>query len=354
MGSIFPYCKAFGFDDKAIAARLQLMDMGDNEAALSIVFQDKILAIKQQQVIDLFYRQMMDKHQFRQILEQGNFDVSMLKQTQTFYIETLGIDFNSMQYFESRLRIGWIHSRVGVPLSLYQTAYRTLQELMIGAVCGICADDDERANLINYILKISNLDMSLAISAYHHTHVNELEDSIKSMQSEQLQLMQKASTDSLTGLPTRDVIENQLVKDLLGLYDHQGQVYLIMADLDFFKKVNDDYGHLTGDYVLKDAANRIRQSLRDTDMVGRYGGEEFIILLKNKTLKQALLIAERIRSHVGSTPINANGQPVAITLSQGLSCGKADDSVADLIERADKALYEAKRSGRNCVITAGC
>jgi len=354
MDSQFTCCEAFGFDESAIKTRLQLMDMGEAEVSLARLFQNKILTISSKQIIDLFYRQMNAKQQFNQIITQGNYDLSALKQTQSHYIDTLGLDFRSREYFEDRLRIGWIHSRVGVPLSLYQTAYRTLQEIMIDSVCGICKDNDERSNLIKYVLKVSNLDMSLAITAYHHSQVNELEASLKDMESEHLQLVQKASTDSLTGLPTRDTVKARLVRDLMELHDHRGNVHLIMADLDFFKNVNDEHGHLTGDFVLKDAAGRIRKSLRDIDIVGRYGGEEFIILLKNKSLNQAQMIAERIRSHVGSTPINADGQAVHITLSQGLACGHADDSAEDLIERADKALYEAKRSGRNCVITAGC
>lgn len=353
MNKSFPYCEVFGFDEKAIATRLRLMDMGETQEFYSGVFHKKVLAEKDKEIIDGFYEQISKKPEFQQILKQGGFDLAALKRTQAHYIDTLGIDFKSMSYFEDRLRIGWIHAQVGVPLSLYQSAYRAMQELMIGAVCEVCADDDERMNLMSYVLKISNLDMSLAITAYYHTQVNELQESIRSMQTEHLDLLHKANTDSLTRLHTREVIKTQLAKDLLKLYDHTGSLYLIMADLDFFKNVNDEYGHLTGDYVLKDVAKRLRQSLRDIDMVGRYGGEEFIILLKNKTLEQAQLIAERIRNHIGSSPINANGQAINITMSQGLARGQVGDDADDLIERADRALYEAKRSGRNCVITAG-
>lgn len=354
MSKHFPYCEVFGFDKRAIATRLKLMDMGKAQEKLAVIFQQKILSCKQKQIIDGFYEQMTQKSEFEKIILHGDFDLSALKRTQAHYIDTLGVDFCSMEYFEDRLRIGWIHVQVGVPLSLYQSAYRALQELMIAAVCEVCSGDAERMELMSYVLKISNLDMSLAITAYYHTQVNDLQTSLKHLQTEQLQLRHKANTDSLTGLPTREIIKNNLVKGLLELHDHSGTLYVIMADLDFFKNVNDQYGHLTGDHVLKDVANRIRQALRDVDIVGRYGGEEFIILLKNKNLQQAQLIAERVRVHVGSSPINANGQPITITLSQGLACGHVSDSAEDLIERADKALYEAKRSGRNCVITIGC
>jgi diguanylate cyclase len=245
-----------------------------------------------------------------------------------------------------------VHLRVGVPLSLYQSAYRILQEIFISHICFSVDDDHERRALTSYVLRISNLDMSLAISAYHHTEVSELEDSIRDFRHEHVHLIRKVSTDGLTGLPTREVLVKQIQSELTTLGQREGSIHLIMADLDFFKKVNDQYGHLTGDEVLKGVASRIRQSLRGTDMVGRYGGEEFIILLINKSEKQAVQIAERIRNHVVSSPIKANDTKINISLSQGLAMAVADDSVESLIERADQALYEAKASGRNCVVTA--
>jgi diguanylate cyclase (GGDEF)-like protein len=287
-----------------------------------------------------------------QIIKQKDVDLAALKKMQTHYLDTMGVDFSRPEYFEARLKIGWTHARMGVPLSLYQSACLMLQEIFIRHISAVTDNDAERQSLITAVLRLSNLDMSLAISAYHHTQVHKLEDSLKSIKYERVQLMRKASTDELTHLPNRAVIKDQLCKELEDLQTHQGSIHLIMADLDYFKQVNDRYGHLVGDIVLAGAANRIRQSLRGTDVVGRFGGEEFIILLRNKSLQQAEQIAERIRDHVASTPINANGQHVRITLSQGLASAAANDSADSLIEIADKALYEAKRTGRNCVVTA--
>ena len=112
------------------------------------------------------------------------------------------------------------------------------------------------------------------------------------------------------------------------------------------------YKRQTGDAVLQEVARRLRQSVRGGDMVGRFGGEEFIILLIGKTTQQAEQIAERMRSHVGSSPIKVDGDMIPITMSQGLAEGNAQDSADSIIERADQALYEAKHRGRNCVITA--
>ncbi len=354
MSDAYPYCELFGFDQKAIDIRLMMMDMGAAELECAEQFLARVMHPCQQQIVDDFYARLMQKPEFMHIINQGGVDLAGLKKTQTAYLATLGKDFNTLSYFDARLKIGWVHYQVGVPLSLYQSAYRILQEIFIREICSLIAADDERLAMINYALKVSCLDMSLAVSAYHSTTVNNLEDSLRNIQYERLQLMQKASTDELTGLPNREVVRKRLMRELIDLRNHKHGIYLIMADLDYFKTINDEFGHLTGDYVLKGVAARIRQSLRGTDMVGRYGGEEFIILLINKTEQQAELIAERIRTHVNEAPYNANGEEIDITLSQGLACAYASDTADTLIERADKALYEAKRSGRNCVVTARC
>ena len=352
MDSKLPYCDLFGFDAVSIKTRLDLIGLNKEDSPTVEMFHERVMGPYQQQIVNAFYQAMESKPQFLRILQQGNFDLAALKRTQTHYMDTLGVDFSSLEYFENRLKIGWIHAQVGVPLSLYQSAYAILQEILIRKVAEAEQKKSLCMQMVSFILKISNLDMSLAITAYHHTRVDDLEDSINNMRLERVQLMHQATTDSLTSLPTRESVKKQLNRDLFDMYDHQGSVYLIMADLDHFKHVNDRYGHQVGDAVLKGAAARMRQSLRDSDVVGRYGGEEFIILLKNKTRKQAAQIAERIRSHVGSSPIMAQDVEVKITLSQGLAKGYPEDSAEGLIERADQALYEAKRNGRNCVVVA--
>lgn len=348
----YPYCELFDFDQEAMNTRLQLLDLGEQELDLSQRFHEKILQPRLSQVIDEFYTALTAKPDFNQIMQQGGYDLAYLKQTQADYLDKLGLGFNTLAYFEERLKIGWIHLRVGVPLSLYQSSYRILQEIFIRHVCISVKDNEERQAFTNYILRISNLDMSLAISSYHHTEVDDLENTLKEYQSEHVDLIRKVSTDALTSLPTREVLTRQINNELSRLRQREGSIHLIMADLDFFKKVNDQYGHLTGDGVLKGVAARIRQSLRGTDMVGRYGGEEFIILLINKSEQQAEKIAERIRAHIAASPINANNNKIEITLSQGMAMATADDSVESLIEKADRALYDAKANGRNCVVIA--
>ncbi|MCK4729091.1 MAG: GGDEF domain-containing protein, partial [Desulfobacterales bacterium] len=127
-----------------------------------------------------------------------------------------------------------------------------------------------------------------------------------------------------------------------------------MLDIDHFKKVNDQYGHLAGDDVLEELARLIRQNIRDVDAVGRYGGEEFIIILPKTDLSSALNVTERIRKAIEMAGIkDSEGNVFSITVSQGLASYKPGEDKHSFISRADDALYAAKENGRNRVETYG-
>jgi diguanylate cyclase (GGDEF)-like protein len=124
-----------------------------------------------------------------------------------------------------------------------------------------------------------------------------------------------------------------------------------MLDIDHFKAINDHYGHLAGDEVLRNMVSRCLELLRDADLFTRFGGEEFMVLLPHTDLAQARDTAERLRSEVASNITQRNGKEIAITISIGVSCLKASDTnFESVIKRVDDALYEAKNAGRNCVM----
>ncbi|MEO1244155.1 MAG: sensor domain-containing diguanylate cyclase [Pseudomonadota bacterium] len=160
-------------------------------------------------------------------------------------------------------------------------------------------------------------------------------------------LEKKAEVDVLTGLPNRIFIQryyDQLQRD-------GGTLCAIIIDLDRFKRINDTYGHDAGDRVLKAAATVFRDVLRDRDVVGRWGGEEFVMLLPATSVDTGMAIAERARRKLESLKIGLRESNVSITASFGVAFGPArDESLADLMDRADKVLYEAKENGRNQVM----
>jgi diguanylate cyclase (GGDEF)-like protein len=157
---------------------------------------------------------------------------------------------------------------------------------------------------------------------------------------------QLATTDYLTGVANRRSAEQSLDQAISRAKRYQRNLSIILLDIDSFKQINDTYGHSAGDHVLIQLVQIIRTQLRSSDICGRWGGEEFIIIAPETSATQALLFAERLRAQVASQDIFPTGR---FTASFGVSAMKPDDTVASLVKQADKALYLAKQNGRNRV-----
>ncbi len=165
----------------------------------------------------------------------------------------------------------------------------------------------------------------------------------------------QATRDPLTGTYNRRAAYQRLLEELERAGRENKPVSVLMMDLDHFKKINDTYGHLVGDQVLKETVARIQSVIRSYDVVGRFGGEEFMVVLPNADTDIAVRVGERIRQAVSSRPIVADGQiSISVTLSAGVASIGASGASADaLIQSADEALYVAKRTGRNRVCCTG-
>jgi diguanylate cyclase (GGDEF)-like protein len=165
------------------------------------------------------------------------------------------------------------------------------------------------------------------------------------------QLTEVMTKDSLTGLLQHAHVKERLATELDRSLRHQQQVSVVMLDIDHFKKVNDNYGHLTGDQVITSLANLLKQQLRKTDIIGRYGGEEFLLVLPECPLERAFVVIDKLRQAFARLPFSAiDGQRFSCTFSAGIAAG-LDNVLPDVvIELADQALYQAKSNGRNQVI----
>ncbi len=167
------------------------------------------------------------------------------------------------------------------------------------------------------------------------------------------QLRVQATYDSLTGLFNRMAILQTLEREVSRSNREKKPLAVIMADLDHFKEINDTYGHQAGDEVLQETARRMLGSLRAYDCVGRYGGEEFLVVAPGSDVNGATELAERLRSSISAKPVMIAGAPIAITLSLGMAISKPNLNEFDqLLRLADEALYQAKRAGRNRVVAA--
>jgi two-component system, cell cycle response regulator len=164
------------------------------------------------------------------------------------------------------------------------------------------------------------------------------------------ELRDRANKDLLTMLPNRSAIAGVLEQELSRCHRDHRTVGIILLDIDHFKKINDTYGHFAGDAVLREAATRLRGNMRTYDQVGRYGGEEFLVVLPNCDLEQATHQAERMRQRLCSSTMMVDGTEMQVSASFGVTVSDGSERNPEAFLRvADDALYRAKASGRNCV-----
>jgi diguanylate cyclase (GGDEF)-like protein len=161
-------------------------------------------------------------------------------------------------------------------------------------------------------------------------------------------MREQATRDALTGLWNRRAILDILSREFNRSQREQRALTVLMLDLDHFKRVNDALGHQAGDSVLREVATRLQSELRPYNSGGRYGGEEFLVIVPGCDEASSFKLAERLRDRVAATPISTATEPVSVTISLGFACRAEDPDPESLIRRADEALYRAKDAGRNC------
>jgi len=166
----------------------------------------------------------------------------------------------------------------------------------------------------------------------------------------QQQLEELALRDGLTGVLNRRALLERAAIELARAEREEGDLAVIMLDLDHFKAVNDTHGHLAGDAVLRDAVARVQTAVRVYDLVGRYGGEEFLVVAPGAGPTEAMAVAERIRSAIADRPTVWEGSEIAVTTSVGVVSVAPGEDLVQALGRADAALYQAKDAGRNCVV----
>ncbi|QLC72985.1 diguanylate cyclase [Pseudomonas sp. LPB0260] len=177
--------------------------------------------------------------------------------------------------------------------------------------------------------------------------VAHMEEEAKGFRQHLEEQRQKALLDPLTGLPNRAAWGERLDLELARWQRYGGDLLLAIVDIDHFKGINDAYGHLAGDKVLKIIAQELRKRLRKIDFIARFGGEEFVLLLPSTPLDGGLQLLETLREGIQGCPFHFRGERVGITLSAGISAFAEGERSDQVLERADQALYRAKRGGRN-------
>lgn len=211
----------------------------------------------------------------------------------------------------------------------------------------ICAPILGEDGSVIYVVEVIR-DITSRVKTEH-----ELEEKTAELLTLNRLLSQMAITDGLTHVYNRRHLDELLYKEIKR-YNRRKYIHLslMMIDIDHFKDLNDKYGHIIGDNVLRELAKLLKENVRETDTVARYGGEEFVIVMPDAHIDSAVQKAEMLRGKVADKKFPGHGMPVHITISIGVAAYNGG-TPQDLIHKADQALYEAKRMGRNMVVTAG-
>lgn len=339
-----------GFSAPRRRAYLAMVGLTGSDHRWARYLQKYIIRPNCEALVDHFANALLANPEARALLS-GEHTMAHLRTAQSAYLRTLGTSFGGAGYFESRLQIGHAHARAAVPLTLYLASYCHLQLLILAHVPATLRADPARYEaFVAFLLKITALDMALATETYHRSRVGELEQSITALRHETTQLHRLVDTDTFTGLANHAHILNVLTEALRRTGG--APLSLIIADLDAFKAINDAYGHPVGDQVIHEVTARMQAAARRGDVLGRYGGDEFIIVLKDTTPHTAKTIAKRIRAHVGDQPLELDGRTIHVTMSLGVASAQAGEDADAFIARADRALYQAKQTGRNRVVVS--
>ncbi len=178
-------------------------------------------------------------------------------------------------------------------------------------------------------------------------------DVIKKINFMYSQTRHMSVTDALTGLFNRRHFESTIDREFMRAKRYSSDLSIAVFDIDYFKKINDTYGHLCGDYVLKEIAYIALETFRKTDIIFRYGGEEFVVILTETPIDKAVIPLERFRKTIEDYPFFYDNNNIKVTVSIGVETLNPDIfTSSDLLENADKALYHAKEDGRNKIITS--
>ena len=331
-------CEQFGFDRTAINERLNLLGLGGPSIPMiAAELQSHVIQPNVDGIIEEFFNALEPLPEFRALM-QDRVQINHLKMTQRKFLLSMGQDIDTPGYFESRLRVGAVHQQRDVSLSLYQGFYCQLQNMLLALIPDeIRQKPDAFGELAQFIIKITSLDMSLAIEVYHNTQVHDLEDSIIMFHEESKTLRATLRVDPVTRVHSRAYVIQALIERLQRAQDNGASLCAVMADLDHFKDINDTYGHLVGDRVLHDVATRMVTGARSSDIVGRYGGEEFLIIFEGATLDVARDLAERIRIRVLADPFIENAEQLFVTVSLGVAVAREDETAEARISRADQS-----------------
>ncbi|TXR54730.1 GGDEF domain-containing protein [Reinekea thalattae] len=286
-------------------------------------------------------RLIEEKHKFEGYLAKVNQKLNRITQIVESDSSTLS-DLKSInQYFNRSLNQQMKEARQKID---EKHTVDTLKTELLDSLDNIASRLEEYQT--SYDSKITSLQESKVQMV---DQVSQLEQENQSLMSELERERKISKNDHLTQLPNRQGFSDKLKQELSRAERYGHTMSIAILDIDFFKKINDEFGHLVGDKVLKVIAKEMTKVCRETDYLARYGGEEFILLLPETSLKDAFAAVEKIRVHIERCPFHFQSKPVPITISAGVAERTSQETNEAWLQRADEKLYNSKKQGRNRV-----
>lgn len=337
----------------ALSRLLGKLPVPDNETALVNSLREELSASSSWQVLNRTLEQLTDliirtsdrrQQEFGDYLQQLNSKLSLITSSVDQARDNYQSSIDSAASLDQNLQeqVSELHQDVQQTNSLEQLKQRVDQRLNQFLETLGKHQRQRKESELQLLQRLDEL----------NEKVHLVENEAAQLTSQLVEQHEKARRDALTGLPNRAAWDERLKIEYERMQRQQQPLLLAVIDIDRFKNINDTYGHLAGDKVLKILADRLLQGIRKTDFLARYGGEEFVLLLPDTEIDNGLGLLNKLREQIADCPFHFKGKPVQITFSAGIGQLQADEDPAATFARIDRALYAAKQGGRNQVKSA--
>jgi diguanylate cyclase (GGDEF)-like protein len=345
-------CRLLGIDQDDLLKRLEFLRFSDEDDA-NIQVIERVIRADIDGITDGFYAHLGQYEELQGFLGDPSV-LQQLKKSQRHYLLTLGRGLDQLGYVRDRLRIGFAHERIKLEQKWYLGAYVRLFEAIAARLARDLASTPERLpDVLLTLYRVFALDSMLVVESYYSATTRRLEQALSDLTEAQKKLQELSRIDGLTNIFNRAYLMEALEHEIARSRRFEQPFALLMIDLDHFKRVNDCYGHVFGDRVLRGVSDAMHDTIRAVDVLGRYGGEEFALGLVQTDGRRGYEVAERLRRRVEGTNFDRNGESIAVSVSVGMAVlSERREDLPTLIEQADQALYRAKEAGRNRVFAA--
>ncbi len=332
----YPLCLLYGFTQTRIDEMLRLMELGERDQGIAAQLQSQVILPGLSEITEEFYKYLQIHREFYEYFTAGE-QLTRMTEMQQQYLRSLGVNFHAPGYFEDRLRVGVTHSRINMPPRLYECAYTKLKQLIVERI-PVSMDKENRNSLRGFLDRIISLDMALALESYFQSRIDTMQASLSELEAAQEKARKQSIIDMATGAASRNAVLG-FIKECLSTQHKGGEpISVAMCRLEDIQQVNTDYGRMVGDVVLKKAVEKILPLIRKSDMLGRYGGTEFLLVLRAVDSERADKIMKKLADNFAEAPITIKDKQFSIKLKTWLTSTMDNDELPVVLSRLDQVV----------------